>query len=225
MTSCTLPTLPSTPSTVIPSRSARSAPTSSRKLQRAVMEAGYPKMPTMNGFEQQLRTWRSALDAGAERVGWKIALGLVDHQEEPELGHLTSATRIEDGGTYGSGGDRALRAEAELAIEVGAGGAIAGYSAAIELVDVGRPPSDLESIVAANVFHRAFALGPTRAEPPAAVSLSVGVTVHLPDQPGEAPEAAIAHAERLLAAAGERLAPRGGPLPRSPHHPPGGARR
>jgi 2-keto-4-pentenoate hydratase len=162
-------------------------------------------MPPMNGFEQQLRTWRSALDAGAERVGWKIALGLVDHQEEPELGHLTSATRIPDGGTYTRGRDRELRAEAELALEVGAGGAIAGYAAAIELVDVGRPPSDLESIVAANVFHRAFVLGPARPEPPGAVSLSIGATVHRPDQPGEDPEAAVAIAARRLAAAGERL--------------------
>jgi 2-keto-4-pentenoate hydratase len=157
-------------------------------------------MPGMNSFEQQLRTWRSALDAGAERVGWKIALGLVDGQEEPQLGHLTSATRIEDGGTYHRGGDRELRAEAELAVVVGV-----GYAAAIELVDVGRPPSDLDSIVAANVFHRAFVLGTARREPPAAVSLSVGATVHQPDQPGEAPEAAIAHAARHLAAAGERL--------------------
>jgi 2-oxo-3-hexenedioate decarboxylase len=159
-------------------------------------------MREMNGFEQQLRTWRIILESGAERVGWKIALGLVDGQEEPQLGHLTSATRIEDGGTYHRGGDRELRAEAELAVVVGA-----GYAAAIELVDVGRPPSDLESIVAANVFHRAFVLGPTRPEPPAAVSLSVGATVHLPDQPGEDPEAAIAHAARHLAAAGERLEP------------------
>src|SRR4051812_19588225 len=128
MTSCTLPTLPSTASTVRPSRSARSAPTSSRKLQRSLMRPGYPKMPGMNGFEQQLRTWRSALDAGAERVGRKIALGLADDQEEPQLGHLTSATRIEDGGTYHRGGDRELRAEAELAVVVGA-----GYAAAIEL--------------------------------------------------------------------------------------------
>ena len=88
-------------------------------------------MPGMNGFEQQLRTWRSALDAGAERVGWKIALGLVDDQEEPQLGHLTSATRIEDGGTYHRGGDRELRAEAELAVVVGA-----GYAAAVEVGDV-----------------------------------------------------------------------------------------
>jgi 2-keto-4-pentenoate hydratase len=159
-------------------------------------------MRGMNGFEQQLRTWRSVLESGAERVGWKIALGLVDGQEEPQLGHLTSATRIEDGDTYHRGADRELRAEAELAVVVGA-----GYAAAIELVDVGRPPNDLESIVAANVFHRAFVLGPTRPEPPAAVSLSVGATVHLPDQRREDPEAAIAQAGRHLAAAGERLEP------------------
>jgi 2-keto-4-pentenoate hydratase len=123
----------------------------------------------MNGFEQQLRTWRSVLESG-----W--------------------------GGRSRSGSSTARRTE--LAVVVGA-----GYAAAIELVDVGRPPSDLESIVAANVFHRAFVLGPTRPEPPAAVSLSVGATVHLPDQRREDPEAAIAQAGRHLAAAGERLEP------------------
>jgi 2-oxo-3-hexenedioate decarboxylase len=159
-------------------------------------------MPGMNGFEQQLRTWRSALDAGAERVGWKIALGLVDDQEEPQLGHLTSATRIEDGGTYHRGGDRELRAEAELAVVVGA-----GYAAAIELVDVGRPPSDLESIVAANVFHRAFVLGPTRPAPPERIRMTVAGAVHEADRTGEDPEAMLAAAARHLAAAGERLEP------------------
>jgi 2-keto-4-pentenoate hydratase len=159
-------------------------------------------MPGMNGFEQQLRTWRSALDAGAERVGWKIALGLIEGQEEPELGHLTSATRIADGGTYASAGDRALRAEAELAVVVGA-----GYAAAIELVDVGRPPSDLESIVAANVFHRALVLGPTGPAPPDRIRLTVAGVAHEPDREGDDPEAMVAAADRRLAAAGERLEP------------------
>jgi 2-keto-4-pentenoate hydratase len=154
----------------------------------------------MNGFEQQLRAWRTALDAGAERVGWKIALGLVDDQAEPELGHLTSATRIEDGGTYRRGDDRELRAEAELALVVGA-----GYAAAIELVDVGRPPSDLESIVAANVFHRAFVVGPTGPAPPERIQLAVGGAVHEPDHAGEDPEAMLTAAARRLAAAGEEL--------------------
>jgi 2-keto-4-pentenoate hydratase len=38
--------------------------------------------------------------------------------------------------------------------------AIAGFGAALELVDLGSPPDDPQSIVAANVFHRAFRLGP-----------------------------------------------------------------
>jgi 2-keto-4-pentenoate hydratase len=37
--------------------------------------------------------------------------------------------------------------------------AIAGYGAALELVDLGAPPDNPEEVVAANVFHRAFSLG------------------------------------------------------------------
>ena len=37
--------------------------------------------------------------------------------------------------------------------------AIAGLAVGLELVDLGRPPGDLEGIIAGNVFHRAFALG------------------------------------------------------------------
>jgi 2-keto-4-pentenoate hydratase len=53
-------------------------------------------------------------------------------------------------------------ADAETARE-----AIAGLAAAIELVDVGRPPADVQSILAANIFHRAFVLGPSQAALPA----------------------------------------------------------
>jgi 2-keto-4-pentenoate hydratase len=38
--------------------------------------------------------------------------------------------------------------------------AIAGFGVALELVDLGSPPDDPQSIVAANIFHRAYALGP-----------------------------------------------------------------
>jgi 2-keto-4-pentenoate hydratase len=38
--------------------------------------------------------------------------------------------------------------------------AIGGLSAAIELVDIHPPPSDPESILAGNIFHRHFILGP-----------------------------------------------------------------
>lgn len=163
------------------------------------------KISCMIGFQQQLCAWRELLDAGAERVGWKIGLGLVEAQPGPALGHLTSATRVPDGGTYRAGEYRELRAEAELAVAVGEHDRIAGYAAALELVDVGRPPNDLERIVARNVFHRAFVLGPIRPEGPSAIRMTVGGTLHEPDRPGEDPAAMLAEAARQLAAAGERL--------------------
>src|SRR4051812_38024377 len=126
-----------------------------------------------------LHSWPAALADGAQRVGWKIGLNIAEIEEhlggnQPVIGHLTSATRLATGATYRAAGDRELRAEAELVVEMARDtppdadadldrGAIAGVRAAIELVDVGRPPDDLEGIVAANVFHRAFVLGETRA--------------------------------------------------------------
>jgi 2-keto-4-pentenoate hydratase len=142
---------------------------------------------------EQLESWRAGLREGAERVGWKIGLNIPEVQErlglrEPVIGHLTSGTRLEDGATYRAGTAVALRAEAEVALELGhavdpeagpdaARDALAGFAASIELVDVGRPPADLEGIVAANVFHRAFVLGPSRSVPPgpgAEARLSIG---------------------------------------------------
>src|SRR5919202_722168 len=83
--------------------------------------------------------------------------------DEPALGHLTSATLIEPGGTYrGAHADRALRVETELAVEVGEDHAIAGLAVALEVVDVGRPPDSARALVAANVLHRAVAFAATR---------------------------------------------------------------
>jgi 2-keto-4-pentenoate hydratase len=73
------------------------------------------------------------------------------------LGYLTSATLVEDGGTFDAGAVRELRVETEVAVRVGGGQAVA-----LELVDVARPPDDLEGIVAGNVAHRGFVLGPER---------------------------------------------------------------
>lgn len=132
----------------------------------------------VSGLRTQLRHWRAALDGGAERIGWKIGLNIPEVQEqlgieESVIGHLTSATVVEAGGEYRAGAAVRLRAEAEVAVELGrdvephadadaAREAVAGLAAAIELVDVGRPPEDVEAIVAANVFHRAVVLGPSR---------------------------------------------------------------
>jgi 2-keto-4-pentenoate hydratase len=163
----------------------------------------------------QLEAWRAALHAGARRVGWKIALGIAEIEDviggEPALGHLTTATLLEPGGAYrGARADRALRAETELAIEVGDDGAIAGLAVALEIVDTGRPPDGMDAIVAANVFHRAVAFGPTRPGARAGdahARLLVGGEVREASAVTADPAATVRAIERLLAAVGERLEP------------------
>jgi 2-keto-4-pentenoate hydratase len=163
----------------------------------------------------QLDRWRVALDSGAGRVGWKIALGIEEVEAlvgtEPALGHLTTASLLVPGGVYAAARpDRPLHAETELAVEVGPDGGVAGLAVALEIVDTGRPPDGLEAIVAANVYHRAVAFGPTvpgaRAEG-AAARLLVGGELRETAAVIADPLATVHAIERLLAAAGERLEP------------------
>jgi hypothetical protein len=168
----------------------------------------------------QLESWRATLREGAARVGWKLAYDIAEIDEvtggQPVTGYITSATVIEPGGTY-AGATPTLRAETELAIEVAEGRGVAGLGVALELVDVARPPDDLEGIVTGNVFHRGVAFGEVRggkreatdADPRAAVSLVAalleavgeellpgdvilaGGLTHEPVAPGDVVEASI----------------------------------
>jgi hypothetical protein len=109
----------------------------------------------------QLDARRAALAAGAARVGWKIALGIAEVEalagSEPALGHITTATLVEPGGTFaGARAVRELPAETELAVEVGPEATVAGIAVAPEIVGVGRPPNGLEDI------HRRQRLPPRR---------------------------------------------------------------
>jgi 2-keto-4-pentenoate hydratase len=128
-------------------------------------------------LDAQLAHWRAAIDAGAQRVGWKMGLDIEPVEAliggDPVIGHLTSATVIDSGQAYSASASRELRAETEVAIVVGddvagdadldrARDAIAGCAVTLELVDVAAPPHDLEGIVEANVYHRAVAFGPPR---------------------------------------------------------------
>ena len=167
----------------------------------------------------QLDGWRETLRSGAARVGWKVGVG--DRERiggGPVIGHLTSATQLEPGSAYRAAGDADLHADAEVALELGcdvdpdadagaAHAAIAGYGAALELVDLGEP-GDAEAIVAANVFHRAFALGPSRPSPPAG-GVRARLLVNGEVRADAASEADLAElvqvVARLLGAIGERL--------------------
>jgi 2-keto-4-pentenoate hydratase len=125
----------------------------------------------------QLGRWRAALGRGERRIGWKIGLNFPEVEDviggDPIIGHLCSATLLATGETYTAHDSPNLRAETEVALLIGqdvaadataeeARAAIAGAAVALEIVDVSRPPDDLEGIVIENAFHRAFVLGPSR---------------------------------------------------------------
>jgi 2-keto-4-pentenoate hydratase len=126
----------------------------------------------------------------------------------PVIGHLTSATRLDREAVYRPEGAVALHADAEVALVLGEEGAIAGYGAALELVDLGAAPDDPEGIVATNVFHRAFALGALdRALPPDGVTgrLIVNGEVRASASPSPDLGGLVSSVAELLEAMGERL--------------------
>jgi 2-keto-4-pentenoate hydratase len=157
----------------------------------------------------QLRSWRADLDRGARRVGWKAGYGIAEVEallgDAPVPGHLTTATQLAPGAAHSAAGAEALHADAELVVEVGE--TVAPLSVALELVDLAVAPGDMEAIVAGNVLHRAFVLGPPSAGPPGDATLTVNGEVRA-RAAATADHAATVHAiGRLLEAAGERLAP------------------
>jgi 2-keto-4-pentenoate hydratase len=168
----------------------------------------------------QLEAWRATLAAGAERVGWKLGVGDAERiGRGPVIGHLTTATELDAGSVYDPGGDVALHADAEVALTLGrdvepgcdparAREAIAGFGAALELVDLGAVADDAQRIVAANVFHRAFTLGPMHgALPPGVIEgrLTVNGEVRASDTSSRDFAEAVQSVAALLGAMGERL--------------------
>jgi 2-keto-4-pentenoate hydratase len=174
--------------------------------------------PLVAALTAQLGLWRVALAEGAERVGWKLGMGQGERiGRGPVIGHLTSATQLEPGDTYQAEGAVDLRADAEVALRLGADvgpdadrhAGIAGFGAALELVDLGAPPpGDPERIVATNIWHRAFALGPL--ERPLPQEGAMGSLVVNGETRASAPIARdfadlVRTVGRLLDSAGERL--------------------
>jgi hypothetical protein len=153
-----------------------------------------------------LRAQLRSRDPGASRVGWKIALGIGEVEEligpVPVIGNLTSATQLADGATYGGGGP--LHADAEVVIEAGTGRLGVG----LELVDLTQGGGAVETVVAANVLHRAFAIGPMQID----VEPGIGALIVNGEERARAPaavdiDATVGAVARWLAAAGEELLP------------------
>ena len=153
-----------------------------------------------------LRAQLRARDTGARRIGWKIALGIGEVEEligsEPVIGNLTSATQLSDGAVYGGGGP--LHADCEVVIEAGTGRLGVG----LELVDLTQGRGQVEAVVAANVLHRGFVVGPMRAD----VEPGEGALIVGGEERARAPsavdvDATLGAVARWLAAVGEELLP------------------
>jgi 2-keto-4-pentenoate hydratase len=179
--------------------------------------------PSIPGQDIMMERWRAQLQAGADRVGWKIGRDIPEARgllgDRPVLGALTSATVLPDAGIYAAAHPFALRAETELLVQIGddlaatakpgdVRAAIAGVGVALELVDIGRSPGDLAQIVADNVFHRAVVLGEAwhpRETAGADAILTINGRRHRADR--ELPDLldAVGEAAALLELSGERL--------------------
>jgi len=141
---------------------------------------------------------------------------------QPVVGYLTSATRLSSGAGYRAREVGALRAEVELALRIGravgpgdalsrAREAVDAVAVALELVDVRPPRGEVEPILEANVFHRAFAIGPPCAVTSAVQRrawLAVNGEVRGVSPVGEDYAETVRAAAAVLAAVGEALEPR-----------------
>lgn len=155
---------------------------------------------------------RAALLAGggATATGWKAGLGTAAAMERvgteaPIAGFLTDLTRIADGGHVEIGDWNAPTFEPELAVRVDADGSITAVAPAIELVDLGVP-DDLEAVLAGNVFHRAYAVGPwveTVTAADARLQVTVGDEVRAE---GVDPAAVLGDVTGVVAAVGAQAA-------------------
>jgi 2-keto-4-pentenoate hydratase len=138
-------------------------------------------------------------------VGWKAGFGITGVPEligdAPVPGHLTTATQLPPGAVFDPRGAGALHADCEVVVTVGG----SELGVALELVDLAREAGAMEEVVAGNVLHMAFVLGPSAPGPPGEARLVVNGEVR-----GRAPARAdhgdtVAALGRILEAAGERL--------------------
>jgi 2-keto-4-pentenoate hydratase len=130
------------------------------------------------GMRRQLELRRELLAGGATPIGWKLGLGTPAAMEKlgtraPVIGFLTDRSLLEPGATSAVGDWGKPTAEPEVAIHMGADvhegadvatatAAIGALGAAIELVDLGDA-SDVEEVLAGDIFHRHVVLGPADA--------------------------------------------------------------
>jgi 2-keto-4-pentenoate hydratase len=180
------------------------------------------------GLIAQLTERHRRIDGGEKALGWKLGFGTKGAMEKlgisaPLVGYLLDSARVDSGAAVPIDGWGNPRLEPEVAAHMGAdlpGGAgreqalaaIAGWGAAIELVDPDPNAGDPEPILAGDIFQRHVLLGPVVADAdPAALSARVlrdGEETAAADDATEATGDLVdlvLHVARTLDEAGERL--------------------
>ena len=128
------------------------------------------------GMEKQLADRRARIAAGEKPIGWKVGLGAKAAMERlqirmPLVGYMMGKSVIQNGSTASVAGWTQPVAEPEIAVYMASdlpGGAtreaamkaVGSLGPAIELADLPGPPSDVEAVLAGNIFHRSVILGP-----------------------------------------------------------------
>ena len=183
------------------------------------------------GMEKQLAQRRARIAAGEKPIGWKVGLGAKPAMERlgirmPAVGYMMEKSVVTNGGTVSVKGWAQPVAEPEIAVYMSAdlsGGAgrdaavaaIGALGPAIELADLPGPPSDLEALLAGNIFHRNVILGtPDKARAGAKLDGLVCLTYRRGAQAARQEDLQanigiivdiVAHVAGTLAANGERL--------------------
>lgn len=127
------------------------------------------------GMQQQLGQRRARIAAGEKPIGWKVGLGAKPAMERlqirmPLVGYMMEKSVVPNGGMVPVGGWAQPVAEPEVAVHMAsdlAGGAtrdaamqaVGALGPAIELADLPGPPSDVEAVLAGNIFHRSVIIG------------------------------------------------------------------
>lgn len=141
------------------------------------------------GTARMLEAQRAMVAAGGGRLGWKAGFGAPAAIEafgidRPLVGYLSRERLLESGAAVDISDWVKPVLEAEVAVRLGhdlaagtspveALAAVDGWAVAIELADADPPPTDVEEIIAGNIFHRHVLLGPWVAERPASLSFVV----------------------------------------------------
>jgi len=128
------------------------------------------------GMQKQLAARRARIAAGEKPLGWKVGLGAKPAMQKlgitmPLVGYMMQKALVANGSTVSVAGWTQPVAEPEVAVHMAAdlsGGAdrattiaaIGALGPAIELADLNPPTSEVEAVLAGNIFHRHVILGP-----------------------------------------------------------------